>query len=115
MKESASYILNKAVGEGCNRFDKFAKDIHKVFEIILSNLSSPDTKSFKEKLWSYFNSVRYKKLPELWSSLYSSLAAPEKYKMDPLLMKYCSTKFFEIAVKSKYPARIYSRRHTRSY
>ena len=27
MKESASYIINKAGGEGCNGFDKFAKDI----------------------------------------------------------------------------------------
>ena len=41
----------------------------------------------------------------MWSSLYSSLDAPEKYKNDPsLLMQYCSTKLFEIAVKSKYPA-----------
>ena len=67
------YILNKAVGEGCNRFDKFAKDIHKVFEVVLSNLSTPDTKSFKEKLWSYFHSVRYKKLPGLWSIAYTVL------------------------------------------
>ena len=107
MKESASYTINKAGGEGCNRFDKFAKDIHKVLEEILSNLSMPDTKSFKEKLWNYFHSVRFKKLPGLWSSLYSSLDAPEKYKKDPLLIKYCSTKLFKIAVKSKYSARIY--------
>ena len=52
MKESASYIINKAGREGCNGFDKFAKDIyiyihtHKVFKEILSNLSTPDTKSF---------------------------------------------------------------------
>ena len=32
MKESALYIINKAGGERCNGFDKFAKDIHKVFE-----------------------------------------------------------------------------------
>ena len=59
MKESASYIINKAAGEGCNKFDKFAQDIHKVFKEILSELSTPDTKSFKEKLWRYFHSVRF--------------------------------------------------------
>ena len=104
MKESASYIINKAEKEGCNRFDNFAQDIYKVFEEILSDLSMPDTKSFKEKLWSYFHGVRFKMLPGLWCSLYSSLDAPEKYKKDPLSMQYCSTKLFEIAVKSKYPA-----------
>ena len=30
IKQSASYIINKAGREGCNGFNKFAKDIHKV-------------------------------------------------------------------------------------
>ena len=54
MKKSASYIINKAGGEGCNRFDKFAKDIYKVFEEILSKLSMQDTKSFEKKFGATF-------------------------------------------------------------
>ena len=45
----------------------------------------------------------FKMIPVLWSSLYSSWML-QKYKKDPLLMQYCLTKLFEIAVKSKYPA-----------
>ena len=79
--------------------------MHKVFEEILSNPSTPDTKSFTEKWWSYFYSVRF--LKNTWvvvSLAYTVLWMLQKYRKDPLLMQYCLTKLFEIAVKFKYPA-----------
>ena len=85
-------------------FDEFAEGIQKSFETIFSSVSAgSEGKALREQLWWQFHSIPLTTIPELCSALFESMDAPAKYKTDPLLMQYCTTKLFEAAVKSKYP------------
>ena len=100
MKEGASFLLENH-NDSC---DEFAEGIQKSFKTIFSSVSAgSEGKALREQLWCQFHSIRLTTIPELWSALFESMDAPAKYKTDPLLMQYCTTKLFEAAVKSKYP------------
>lgn len=104
MKESAAYILQKCESSNSScALSKLCEELDIAFSEIISNAPKPHQKSFKEKLWSSFHSIRLKKIPEFWKKLYKSIDTPEKFESDPWLMQYCSSKLFETAVKNKYP------------
>ena len=98
VKESASYLLSKAAEPA---FDTFSADMQQLLEKIVSKLSKykPTSKSFKNRLWASYHSIRRNDLSSIWEKMWDSLNAPEKFKVDPLLMQHCSTKLFEITVK----------------
>uniref|UniRef100_A0A1X7VYF3 Uncharacterized protein n=1 Tax=Amphimedon queenslandica TaxID=400682 RepID=A0A1X7VYF3_AMPQE len=98
MRETALFLLDSG------NFNIFAEKMDSLFSEIFSSVPTPVSASFREQLWCKLHHKRLTEILKLWSALYESSKAPEKYSKEPLLMQYCTTKLFEIAVKSNYPS-----------
>ena len=100
VKECASYLLQ--TGE----FDTFAQELQEVLGKVVYSVHDvdPSCRSFKDKLWASFHHVRLTKLPDIWGSFCEATKVPDKYRSEPLLLQYISTKFLEIMVQTEYPS-----------